>query len=133
MTTIKIKPGDIVRYRGEIVRVMLLYTGTSGFEVQLSNSCWVDNDSADNIELVESIPDTTLKDGDEVIIRDIPHGEKATYGTSWVSSMDELRLSGDTLTVENVHCRDDYGWIGRIGRYTFQLYHVEPANLFDII
>ena len=66
--TMEIKPGDIVRYRGETVRVMLLYTGTSDFEVQLSNSCWVDNDSADNIELVESMPDTTLKDGDEVII-----------------------------------------------------------------
>lgn len=131
--TMEIKPGDIVRYRGETVRVMLLYTGTSDFEVQLSNSCWVDNDSADNIELVESMPDTTLKDGDEVIIRDIPHDEKSTYGTSWVSSMDELRLSNEPHIIENVHYRNDYGWISRIGRYTFQLYHVEPANLFDII
>lgn len=132
MTT-KIKPGDIVRYRGEIVRVMGFDRGFSGFDVQLSQFSWIDNDSADNIELVESVPDTTLKDGDEVIIRDIPEAEKDEYGASWVSDMDRLRLSGDTLTVENVHYRDDYGWIGRIGRYTFQLYHVEPANLFDII
>ena len=131
--TMEIKPGDIVRYRGETVRVMLLYTGTSDFEVQLSNSCWIGGDSTNSIELVESVPDTTLKDGDEVIIRDIPESEKDEYGASWVSAMDRLRLSGDTLTVENVHYRDDYGWIGRIGRYTFQLYHVEPANLFDII
>lgn len=129
----EIKPGDIVRYRGEIVRVMGLDRGFSGLGIQLSHFGWIDDDSTNSIELVESIPDTTLKDGDEVIIRDIPESEKDEYGASWVSAMDRLRLSGDTLTVENVHYRDDYGWIGRIGRYTFQLYHVEPANLFDII
>lgn len=132
MTT-KIKPGDIVRYRGETVRVMGLDMGFSDLNVQLSQFGWIDDDSTNSIELVESAPDTVLKDGDEVIIRDIPEDEKDMYGTSWVSAMDRLRLSGDTLTVENVHYRDDYGWIGRIGRYTFQLYHVEPANLFDII
>lgn len=131
--TIKIKPGDIVRYRGEIVRVMGLDMGASDSEVQLSHFGWIDSDSADNIELVESIPDTTLKDGDEVIIRDIPDDEKDMYGTSWVSSMDELRLSDEPHIIENVHYRNDYGWIGRIGRYTFQLYHIEPVNSFDII
>lgn len=131
--TIKIKPGDIVRYHGKTVRVMGLDMGASYFEVQLSHFGWVDTDSANNIELVESIPDTTLKDGDEVIIRDIPEDEKDMYGTSWVSSMDELGLSDEPHIIENVHYRNDYGWIGRIGRYTFQLYHVEPANLFDII
>lgn len=130
---IKIKTGDRVKYRGKIVRVMGLDMGASDFEVQLSHFGWIDNDSADNIKLVESIPDTTLKDGDEVIIRDIPEDEKDMYGTSWVSSMDELRLADEPHIIENVHYLDDYGWIGRIGRYTFQLYHVEPANLFDII
>lgn len=129
----EIKPGDIVRYRGEIVRVMGIDRGFSGFDVQLSQFSWIGGDSTNNIELVESVPDTTLKDGDEVIIRDIPHDEKSTYGTSWISSMDELRLSNEPHIIENVHYRNDYGWIGRIGRYTFQLYHVEPANLFDII
>lgn len=129
----EIKPGDIVRYNGEIVRVMGIDRGFSELGIQLSHFGWIDSDSTNSIELVESIPDTTLKDGDEVIIRDIPEFEKDEYGASWVSAMDRLRLSGDTLTVENVHYRDDYGWIGRIGRYTFQLYHVEPTNLFDII
>lgn len=132
MTT-KIKPGDIVRYRGETVRVMGLDMGASDSEVQLSHFGWIDNDSTNSIELVESIPDTVLKDGDEVIIRDIPEDEKDMYGVSWVSSMDELRLSNEPHIIENVHYRDDYGWIGRIGRYTFQLYHIEPVNSFDII
>lgn len=131
--TIKIKPGDIVRYRGEIVRVMGFDQGFSGFDVQLSQFGWIGGDSTNSIELVESVPNTTLKDGDEVIIRDIPEAEKDEYGASWVSSMDELRLSNEPHIIENVHYRDDYGWIGRIDRYTFQLYHVEPANLFDII
>lgn len=132
MTT-KIKPGDIVRYRGETVRVMGIDRGFSDLGIQLSHFGWIDSDSTNSIELVESAPNTVLKDGDEVIIRDIPEVEKDMYGPSWVNAMDRLRLSGNTLTVENVHYRDDYGWIGRIGRYTFQLYHVEPANLFDII
>lgn len=132
MTT-KIKPGDIVRYRGETVRVMGLDMGASDCEVQLSQFGWIDGDSTNSIELVESAPDTVLKDGDEVIIRDIPEDEKDMYGPSWVSSMDELGLSDEPLIIENVHYRNDYGWIGRIGRYTFQLYHIELVNSFDII
>ena len=132
MTT-KIKPGDIVRYRGETVRVMGIDRGFSELGIQLSHFGWIGGDSTNSIELVESVPDTTLKDGDEVIIRDIPEAEKDEYGASWVSSMDELRLSNEPHIIENVHYRNDYGWIGRIGRYTFQLYHVEPAQSFDII
>lgn len=72
----EIKPGDIVRYNGEIVRVMGFDRGFSGFDVQLSQFSWIGGDSTNSIELVESAPDTTLKDGDEVIIRDIPESEK---------------------------------------------------------
>jgi len=50
-----------------------------------------------------------------------------------VSAMNELGLSGDTYIVENVHYHRDYGWIGHIGNYTFQLYHIEPVHNFDIV
>lgn len=77
---VKIKPGDIVRYRGKIVRVMELDTGASDFEFRLSHFGWIGNQAANRLELIESIPDTNLKDGDEVVIRDISDDEKEEYG-----------------------------------------------------
>ena len=130
---IKIKPGDIVRHRGEIVRVTELDTVASDFRFRLSHFGWIDNQSANRLELVESIPDTILKDGDEVVIRDISDDEKEEYGTYWVSGMDELALSSSTFIVENITYSDYIGWIGRIGNYMFQLYHIEPVTNFDIV
>lgn len=130
---VKIKPGDIVRYRGEIVRVMELDTGASDFRFRLSHFGWIGNQSVNRLELVESIPNTTLKDGDEVVIRDISDDEKEEYGAHWVSGMDELALSSSTFIVENIQYSDYIGWIGRIGNYMFQLYHIEPVTNFDIV
>lgn len=131
--TIKIKPGDMVRHRGEIVRVMELDMGASDFRFRLSHFGWIGNQSANRLELVESIPNTTLKDGDEVVIRDISDDEKEEYGAHWVSGMDELALSSSTFIVENIQYSDYIGWIGRIGNYMFQLYHIEPVTNFDIV
>lgn len=131
--TIKIKPGDMVRHRGEIVRVMELDTGASDFRFRLSHFGWIGNQSANRLELVESIPNTTLKDGDEVVIRDISDDEKEEYGAHWVSGMDELALSSSTFIVKNIQYSDYIGWIGRIGNYMFQLYHIEPVTNFDIV
>lgn len=131
--TIKIKPGDMVRHRGEIVRVMELDTDASDFRFRLSHFGWIGNQSANRLELVESIPNTTLKDGDEVVIRDISDDEKEEYGAHWVSGMDELALSSSTFIVENIKYSDYIGWIGRIGNYMFQLYHVESVHNFDIV
>lgn len=72
----KIKPGDIVRYHGKMVRVMKCDPGDPDFQFKLSNFGWIHNHSLSNLELVNSAPDTILKDGDEVIIRDIPEDEK---------------------------------------------------------
>lgn len=130
---VKIKPGDIVRYRGEIVRVMELDTGASDFRFRLSHFGWIGNQSVNRLELVESIPNTTLKDGDEVVIRDISDDEKEEYGAHWVSGMDELALSSSTFIVKNIQYSDYIGWIGRIGNYMFQLYHIEPVTNFDIV
>ena len=130
---VKIKPGDIVRYRGEIVRVMELDTGASDFRFRLSHFGWIGNQSVNRLELVESILNTTLKDGDEVVIRDISDDEKEEYGAHWVSGMDELALSSSTFIVKNIQYSDYIGWIGRIGNYMFQLYHIEHVTNFDIV
>lgn len=123
----------MVRHRGEIVRVMELDTGASDFRFRLSHFGWIGNQSANRLELVESIPNTTLKDGDEVVIRDISDDEKEEYGAHWVSGMDELALSSSTFIVKNIQYSDYIGWIGRIGNYMFQLYHIEPVTNFDIV
>ena len=119
----KIKPGDRVRFCDTIVRVMGRGTIASNQAFRLSGFGWIDGDLAKNIELVESIPDTTLKDGDGVIIHNIPNGEKDAYAAIWLDRMEDLMIK----------YHDDYGWIGRIGGCTFQLYHIESANSFDMI
>lgn len=129
----KIKPGDIVRYYGKMVRVMKCDPGDPDLQFKLSNFGWIHNHSLNNLELVKSAPDTILKDGDEVIIRDIPEDEKNTYGPAWMGRMDLFVMQGKIHTITNIHCSYRYGWIGHIDGYNFQLYHIEPAHSFDII
>lgn len=129
----KIKTGDIVKYRGKIVRVLKCGMSISNPSFKLSHFGWIGGESARNIELVESIPDTTLKNGDEVIIHDIPGEEKYAYGVLWLDDMEDMMISGEVRIVDYIKYSDKYGWIGRIGGYNFQLYHIEPANNFDII
>ena len=131
--TIQIKTGDRVKFCDTIVRVMERGTIASNQAFRLSGFGWSDGDLAKNIELVESIPDTTLKDGDGVIIHNIPNGEKDAYAAIWLDRMEDLMMSGKVHTIEKIKYHDDYGWIGRIGGCTFQLYHIESANSFDMI
>lgn len=127
----KIRTGDIVEYQGKIVRV--LQCGILASEFKLSHFGWINSESARNLKLVESIPDTTLKNGDEVIIHDIHGEEKYAYGVLWLDDMENMMISGKVSTIDYIKYSDKYGWIGRIGGYTFQLYHIESANNFDII
>lgn len=131
--TIQIKPGDRVRFCDKIVRVMECGVNISNPAFRLSHFGWVGGDLSQNLEVIESIPDVTLKDGDEVIIHNIPKAEKDEYGVIWLTNMENLMMSGKIHTVEKIKYRDDYGWVGRIGGCTFQLYHIESVNNFDII
>ena len=108
----KIKPGDIVECRGKRVRVMSVDPG------------WLTINSSDNLKLIESSLDTTLKAGDKVIIHDIPDEEKYDYGVTWVRTMNKFAKSCESHTITSV---------GQINGYNFQLYHIEPAHNFDII
>ncbi len=132
-----IKVGDIVKYQGETVRVMEKVTiaATSNVQIRLSYFGWGSGISLDDIELVESIEPPTIKDGDKVIIKPIPLGEKDYYGVSWGITMDNF-VSNDHDSIHEItkiHYVDRYGWIGTINHHTFLLYHIEPANSFDMI
>lgn len=129
----KIKTGDRVKYRGKIVRVLKCGMRMPNPSFKLSHFGWVDGNSVNNIKLVESIPDITLKNGDEVIIHDIPDEEKDAYGVLWLDDMESMMMSGKVRTIDYVRYTDDYGWIGNIDGRTFHLYHIESANNFDMI
>lgn len=131
--TIQIKPGDIVEYRGERVRVMLMTNLESSPQVKLSHFDWYGAIPIDDVKLVESIPEPTIKDYDDVTIQPIPTAEKNNYGVGWGAAMDKLANVGTTHQITHVHYSNRFGWIGRIGNYTFQLYHSVPANHFDMI
>lgn len=131
--TMQIKPGDIVEYRGERVRVMLITDTESIPQVKLSHFDWYGAIPIDDVKLVESIPEPTIKDYDDVTIQPIPIAEKNNYGVGWGAAMDKLANVGTTHQITHVHYSNRFGWIGRIGNYTFQLYHIEPAHLFDMI
>lgn len=130
---IQIKTGDRVKFRGKIVRVLKCGMSMSNPSFKLSHFGWVDGNSVNNIKLVESIPDITLKNGDEVIIHDIPDEEKDAYGVLWLEEMEEMMRSGKVRTIKNIKYSDDYGWIGRSDGYVFHLYHIESVDNFDII
>lgn len=132
MTT-KIKPGDIVEYQGKRVRVMSVDPTLPYLKFQFSHFGWLTINSLDDLKVIESTPDTTLEAGDKVVINDIPNEEKYTYGTTWAEEMDSLANSHDAFTITSVYYNDYHGWIGRIGRFLFQLYHIEQANDFDMI
>lgn len=129
----KIKTGDIVEYRGKIVRVLKCSLSVSNPEFKLSHFDWIDSNSVNDLKLVESIPDTTLKNGDEVIIHDIPDEEKDAYGVLWLDDMEKMMISGKAQIIDYVRYTDNYGWLGNICGYTFHLYHIEAVTNFDII
>lgn len=132
-----IKVGDIVKYQGKTVRVMEKVTIAATSNVQLRLSCfgWSSGISLDDIELVESIEPPAIKDGDKVIIKPIPIGEKDYYSVGWGITMDNFVSNNyDSVhEITNIHYVDRYGWIGTINHHTFLLYHIESANSFDII
>lgn len=131
----EIKPGDIVEYQGRHVRVMDMTNTSSGFRELLLLSHFEDDMiiSVNDVKLVESIPEPTIKNHDNVIIRDIPEEEKTHYGVGWSLKMDELASSGAVHEITDIHYSYRFGWLGYIEGYTFKLYHIEPAHLFDMI
>lgn len=61
--TMKIKPGDVVEYLGKQVRVMDVTNNQSGFPewLRLSHFNYNTAISANDVKLVESIPEPTIK------------------------------------------------------------------------
>lgn len=128
-----IKPGDIVEYQGRRVRVMTIIHDGPDVRLKLSHFGWCETINLDDVKLIESIPKPTIKDYDDIIIQPIPNTERDYYGMGWSRYMTGLVALDIAHKITHVNYNDKYGWIGRIGGYTFQLYHIEPVNNFDLI
>lgn len=128
-----IKVGDMVKYQGQIVRVLQLDTDPDnhdGREIKLAGFGWFKRDNL-GIELVESVKLPQFNDGDYVIVRDIPRIEKDYYGTSWMPSMD--KYVDKTVQVVKPRKSDYSGEVVTIDGWSFQTYHLEPVHDYDIV
>ena len=93
---------------------------------------WIEN-SDNNLELVESIPDNTLKDGDEVIIHNIPSEEKGKYTFSWGPNRESYVKFGQPYQILNVAIDENYGTCINLNGMWFVPYHLEKVNHYDIV
>lgn len=127
-----IKVGDIVKYRGETVRVLQSDSqiDTGDREIKLAGFGWFRRNNP-GIELVESVKPPQLNDGDYVIVHDIPKIEKKYYGTTWMTDMN--KYVGKTVQISNPRQSNCSGQVVNIGGWTFQTYHLEPVLDYDII
>lgn len=64
-------------------------------------------------------------------VHDIPQMEKNYYGPSWMEEMDYY--IGKTMRVSDPRKSDYSGDIVTIGGWTFQTYHLEKIEDYDII
>lgn len=121
-----VKVGDIVRYAGRNVRIMLI----DGPLVRLSYFGLV-NRIFNESDLVESVQLPTLTVGDKVIIHKISLDELHYYGAGWSSNMS--CMLGEAFTVDNVKNSDICGPLVELDGWSFQTYHLEKVEDYDII
>ena len=129
----ELKVGDMVKYQGKIVRVLQLDTKAphyDGREIKLAGFGWFRKNNPD-IELVKPIKIPHLRDGDRVIVRDIPQIERDYYGTCWMESMDQY--VNKTVKVSNPRKSNYSGEVVSIDGWSFQTYHLEPVPDYDIV
>lgn len=129
----ELKVGDMVKYQDQTVRVLQLDTEAPNYdnrEIKLAGFGWFGKNNPD-IELVESVKLPQFRDGDYVIVRDIPRVEKDYYGTSWMPSMD--KYVGKTVQVFNPHKSNYSGEVVTIDGWSFQTYHLDPVHDYDIV
>lgn len=127
-----IKVGDMVKYQDQTVRVLQSDSRLrlGGQEIKLAGFGWLKKDNPD-IELVKSIKLPRLRDGDQVIVRDIPKIEKDYYGTCWMESMDQY--VNKTVKVSNPRKSNYSGEVVSIDGWSFQTYHLEPVPDYNIV
>lgn len=123
-----IKVGDIVEYKGEIVRLMAVYSRSLG----LSRIGRVFDDMS-KLKLIESVDLPDIETGDFVMIHDIPYEEKEAYAFYWGSGRESCATSSQSYKVLGVCHDENYGTCINIDGLWICPYHVEKVSHYDII
>ena len=123
-----IKVGDIVEYKGEIVRLMAVFP--SRLVLTLFGLV---ADRPSSLRLVESVLLPELHDGDFVTVCDISQDDKRKYPFHWGPKREACVNSKQHYKVVNCHHDDEYGEIACVNGLWFHTYHLEPVNHYDIV
>lgn len=123
-----IKVGDIVEYKGEIVRLMAIFP----HRLLMTNFGLVGGDLS-SLRLVESAPSPELHSGDFVTVCDISQEDKRKYPFHWGPKREACATSRQPYEVVSCVHDDEYGEIAYVNGLWFHTYHLEPVNYYDII
>lgn len=131
----RIKVGDVVRYNGLESRVMEICTIDD--RVVLSELHPWERVPLHKLKLVKSIKSPNFKPGDMVTINDITYGEMDTYIFDWVTIMDKIIESGESVEVIRSESMPGDGQIVVVnwdGLWVpFMAYHIELVVDYDIV
>lgn len=123
-----IKVGDIVEYKGNVVRLMAAYE----HRMSLTNFGLV-ADGLSNLKLLRSVSIPDIHPGDYVIVRDISQDDKRKYPFHWGPKREGCVVSGETYEVASQYYDENYGNVAYVNGLWFQTYHLDPVSDFDII
>lgn len=122
------KVGDIVEYKGEIVRLMSVYSRS----LVLSRIGRVFDDVS-QLKLIESVKLPDIAIGDFVFIRDISSEEKEVYPLYWGRKCESYATSGQPYKVLNIVVDENYGACMNINGLWIHPYHLEKVKDYDMI
>ena len=123
-----IKVGDIVEYKGEIVRLMAV------FHSRLILTLFgLVTDKPSSLRLVESAPSPELHSGDFVTVCDISQDDKRQYPFHWGPKREACAKSGQHYKVISCGHDDEYGEIAYVNGLWFHTYHLDPVSYYDIV
>lgn len=123
-----IKVGDIVEYKGEIMRLMSIYP----YKLRMSHIGMIFGDISE-LRLIESVELPNIDIGDLVIVHDIPSEEKSKYTFSWGPNRESYVKFGQPYQVLNVAIDENYGTCINLNGMWFVPYHLEKVNHYDMI
>lgn len=123
-----IKVGDMVLYKGRIVRLM----GVHPIRLKLSHFGTVDGTISDLILMKPTIL-PTLNVGDLVFINDIPQDEKDAYPPCWASFHENTVKSETPHKIDAIQDSKHFGLVATINDIWFLPYHLEPVPNYDMI
>lgn len=123
-----IKMSDMVMYNGRIVRLMTNHGSTTRLSHFGIVQC-----KLDDLILAKSTILPDLKEGDLVIVDNIPQEEKEHYITRWDHYKEDIVKSNVYYKVDMVMKTDYHGLIFKVNNEWFSAYHALPVTGYDMI